>query len=117
MAAVSIQFTPKIKRAVDGGDGCAVVLWPPPEFPVASPDGPGAKANRGQVKVGIAESPQLRCRNRSCHNSPLDVGSDKWVQAIEWIEVCVKSDVPEPESGNLEPNARPKNKEIRVRYR
>ena len=40
---------------MNGGDGFVVVLRPPGEFPVAAADGPCAKADGGELKVGVAE--------------------------------------------------------------
>lgn len=46
-----------VKCAVDGLDGFAIFLWAPGVLPIASADGPGAEADSGEVKVGLAELP------------------------------------------------------------
>ena len=45
----------QIEGAMNGGDGFVVVLWAPGEFPVAAADGPCAKADGGELKIGVAE--------------------------------------------------------------
>ena len=56
---------------MDGGNGFTVVLGSPGEFPVAATDGPGSKADGGELKVGVAESAK-RERSGMCHIERLD---------------------------------------------
>ena len=61
----------QIEGAMDGGDGFVVVLGAPGVFPVATADGPGAKANRRELKVRVAKGAQGSGR-RLGHNKRID---------------------------------------------
>src|SRR5262249_18632091 len=58
-----------VQRLLDGGDGVAVVLGPPGEFPARPADGPGPEADRGDEQVGISKLSSL-------HSSPLFATSE-----------------------------------------
>jgi hypothetical protein len=62
----------QIERAMDRGDGFVVVLRPPCEIPVAAADGLRAKADRGELKVEVAQSTEgwrTGCRHNICLNA------------------------------------------------
>ena len=44
---------------MNGGNGLVVVLRTPGVLPVAAANGPGAKADGRELKVGVAESAQF----------------------------------------------------------
>ena len=46
------------KRAMNRGDGVAIVLRSPGILPVAAADGPCAKADGSEMKIGVAECVQ-----------------------------------------------------------
>ncbi len=45
----------QVEGALDGGDGIVIVLRAPTELPVTSTDGPGAKADGGDLHVRVAK--------------------------------------------------------------
>jgi len=73
---------------MDGGDGLVVVLGSPGVGPVAAADGPCAKADGGEVKVGVAEGAK-GVRTSSSHFTSLDAAA-AWTEA-EFIRLSQES--------------------------
>ncbi len=61
-----------VEGAINRGHGLCVVLGTPGEFPVATANGPCAKANGGEVKVRVAEGAKRLRNGRSRHHNWLD---------------------------------------------
>src|ERR1035438_5776361 len=63
----------QVKRPMNRGNRLVVVLGPPGELPVAAADGPGAKADGGELKVRVSKGAKRGGGSRS-HNKRIDAG-------------------------------------------
>ena len=75
----------EVEGAMNRGDGFIVVLRSPGEFPVAAADGPRAKADRCELKVGVSESAKgFGAEERSSsYHILLDERHREWLHEVQ----------------------------------